>query len=572
MLGTLCVAAGVVTGAPAPATADAVDISTSTFTAPDGKTYTATNHIVQDRRGHGIRKEWLLVWAGSEKSTGSRQDPDFLAVIDATKHSPTYGKVVNTVTMGPDTQTEPHHMQYIWHKGDKIYAGAMFTSTTFVFDATKLPRLSLAGVAPPSQTPCGSVPDAYWVLKDGTAYGTYMGGPSVSGPCTYTNGEVRVGNGFGGSPGEIVRFGPDGRTLAEIPVARPTSEGATCKNNPAMAVKTCANPHGIQVREDLNRMVTADFLEVREILGPPGPPTGDPDDYLFSRDTVRIFDISQRNNPSLVSLSRLPNGPRQEPLPLVDEPYGAMETTVTNRPEHKGAFVSTMGGGVIYYTPDITDPNPVWREVFDDTTAFKKIFPTNTPTAGADGGSWLQTSPDDRYLYHTVRAGGLFSPGEALTGMVYVLDIQKLVAAGKDTRCSIDTIEEVTQGGAEPDCPAVLGILPIRDTTNDGGGGPHWGALDNFRLGWDGYYHETTQPKRLVVANYFVAAASQDGNHKVCMVDIGHHGRLSLDTSFSDGRHDGTCVNFNRNRWPHGATSYARPHGVLFAVADKDVR
>ena len=26
----------------------------------------------------------------------------------------------------------------------------------------------------PQDTPCGSVPDAYWVLNDGTAYGTIV--------------------------------------------------------------------------------------------------------------------------------------------------------------------------------------------------------------------------------------------------------------------------------------------------------------------------------------------------------------------------------------------------------------
>src|SRR5205823_14566175 len=61
-----------------------------------------------------------------------------------------------------------------------------------------------------------SVPDAYWVLNDGTAYGTYMGGPDLPGPCAYTNGDTAVGNGFAGSPGELVHIGPDGKTLAEV--------------------------------------------------------------------------------------------------------------------------------------------------------------------------------------------------------------------------------------------------------------------------------------------------------------------------------------------------------------------
>ena len=52
-----------------------------------------------------------------------------------------------------------------------------------------------------------------------------------------------------------------------------------------------------------------------------------------------------------------------------EEPRAAMETTVTNLPEHKGAFAQTMQGGAIYYTPDITADQPEWREVFDLTTS-----------------------------------------------------------------------------------------------------------------------------------------------------------------------------------------------------------
>src|SRR5205807_880024 len=107
----------------------------------------------------------------------------------------------------------------------------------------------------PQDTLCGSIPDAYWTLADHTAYGTYMGGPDVPGPCTYSDGSVRIGNGFGGSPGEIVHIGTDGSTLSEMPAASAASEDpANCPDYPLLPQATCANPHGIQVREDLKRM------------------------------------------------------------------------------------------------------------------------------------------------------------------------------------------------------------------------------------------------------------------------------------------------------------------------------
>ncbi|HEU5110469.1 MAG TPA: hypothetical protein VFT95_18160, partial [Micromonosporaceae bacterium] len=229
----------------------------------------------------------------------------------------------------------------------------------------------------------------------------------------------------------------------------------------------------------------------------------------------------------------------------------------------------TMGGAV-FYTPDITAPAPRWREVFDDTAAFRSLFPTNTPTAGGDVGSWIQVSPDDGLLYHVVMGGGPMSPPEyEAAGMMYVLDIRPLLRAGSRTRCSIDDLAEVETGGVEKDCPKLVSALPIFDETS---GGPHWAAMDNFTRGPDGRYRETSQIRRLALSNYFVARAQIDGDHRVCLIDVDRHGRLSLDRTFRDEHTGAACVHFDRDRWPHGAGGAAQPHGVLFTVADRDLR
>jgi hypothetical protein len=572
----------------------------SAFKATNGSTFTVTNHLVRSADvttsaapGHRPH-EWLLVWAGDTNaadSTGASirntplavnpvralnidgkdapPGPDFLAVIDADRDSPTYGKVVNTATVGPVVENEPHHMQYVFHKGDSIFAGGLYSDVTYVFDVKKLPQLSLSGINLPTDTPCGSIPDAYWVLKDHTAYGTYMGGPDVPGPCQYTDGQTRIGNGFGGSPGSIVRVGTDGATLSETPAALPTSEDATrCINYPVLPQATCANPHGIQVREDLNRMVASDYAEPRNIVLDPVKPQ---DANLF-RDTVRIFDISKRSDPKLISVSAMPNGPRVERNPGHEEPRGIMETTVTNQPGHKGAFAESMCGGVIYYTPDITNAKPVWREVFDDTRAARQVDPEVVEGGGCDGGGWLQTTPDDRYLYHAVIGRGPGSLDTYDTGsakMVYTLDIRKLLAAGTSTRCSIDHLDEVYDGGSESDCPTLTSVLPVKDLTS---GGPHWGALDNFQRGADGYFHETEDVSRIAISDYFVARTGVDGDHKVCMVDVTSNGHLSLDRSFRDENEGTPCVDFNRTTWPHGDYGNAKPHSELFVVSDGDLR
>lgn len=532
----------------------------------------------------GVPREYLVVWAGDNNvldrsgkqltnlpdvitpdllGQGDLIGPDFFAVVDATTGSPSYGKVVNTVTVGPLVENEPHHMQYIWHKGDNIFAGGLFTDVTYVLDTSKLPELKLKHVNLPTDTLCGSVPDAYWVTKDHAAYGTYMGGPDVPGPCTYSDGTTRIGNGFAGSPGELVRLDQDGRTVYEAPATPETDESEQrCDNIPRLGAATCANPHGIQAREDLDTLVTSDYNEPRNIIL---NPVQAPSSYL-RRPTVRTWDISDRDKPRLKAVSFLPDGPRVGRVPHQEEPRAAMETTVTNLPGHRGAFAETMQGGAIYYTPDITAAEPVWREVFDLTTSNKAADPTRNPYGGGSNGGWLQTSLDDKYLYHAVAGRQPNANGSDQGSPSYILklDIQDLLAAGTDTTCTIDTIEETVSGGAESDCPTIVDTLAAA-------GGPHWGALDNLELGSDGKYHETSDVKRIAYSNYFVARTGLNGDHRVCLVDVEEDQTLAVDEDFKDEGSGETCLDFDREEWPHGPWGPAKPHSMIFVTADEDI-
>ncbi|MEC3979170.1 hypothetical protein [Amycolatopsis sp. H20-H5] len=597
MAAALAVGAVTYTGSATSAYAD-VKVVTDAKTAADGKQYWVQNHLVQKdlaasaRSATGTPKKWLLVWAGDEniadtlvkdvknlpgslggglnKIKNALPGPDFLAVIDATQGSPTYGKVVNTATVGPLVENEPHHMQYVWHKGDTIYAGALFAAATYAFDVSALPQLKLKGVSLPTQTLGGSVPDAYWVLKDGTAYGTYMGGPVVPGPYVYQDGSTQVGNGFAGSPGEVVHFDQNAQVLSQSPAATPQGDNRKlCDNLPQLGKPTCANPHGIQAREDLNTLVTSDYAEPRNIIL---DPVKQPSPYL-RRPTVRTWDISDRNDPKLKSVSYLQDGPRADPAdPLHAESRAVMETTVTNLPGHKGAFAQTMQGGAVFYTPDITAAEPHWREVFDDGSANKAIYPNNDSNGASSNGGWIQTSPDDKYLYRAIvgrQKGTLSADDPGTTGGVYVLDIQKLLAAGDDYKGAIDTKEKAQQGGGD-DLPTVVGAAPINPGTP--GAGPHWGAYDNFVLGDDGFYHETKQPQHLAVSNYFVARSGLDGDHKVNLLNLGEDGKISVDQNFRDEFTGQVGLNFNRKSWPHGDFGNAKPHSELFVVADSDLK
>lgn len=566
-----------------------VQVTANHVRGTDGVDYTVTNHVVNtytQQGPDGKPKEYLLVWAGDEniadtaasdgtklpgslhnpanKATNALPGPDFLAVIDATKGSPAYGQVVNTATVGPLVENEPHHMQYVWHKGDTIYAGGLFSATTYAFDVHALPRIKLKSVSVPTDTPGGSVPDAYWTLKDGTAYGTYMGGPPLPGPHRYSDGSARVGNGFAGSPGEVVHFDHNGKVLSEAPAATPQGEDPKlCDDLPRLGTSTCANPHGIQVREDLNTMVTSDFVEPKNVILDPVKPLSP---YLY-RSTVRTWDISDRNHPKVTSVSYLPDGPRADPQdPLHRESRAAMENTVTHQPDHKGAFTQTMQGGAIFYTPDITAPNPQWREVFDDGAANKTFNPTSDSNGAGTNGGWIQTSPDDHFLYHSMvgRPQGTLGPNDPGTpGGVYTLDISKLVNAGEHPTCDLSTQQR-------QDCPTPAGAVGINSTQP--GQGPHFGTVDNFDLGPDGTYHETNHPGRIAATDYFVARSGLDGDHKVCMITLGQDGKLTLDTDFRDEFTHQPCLDFNRTVWPHGPFGHAKPHKALFVVADKDVQ
>ncbi len=303
--------------------------------------------------------------------------PDFMAVVDATKGSPDYGKVVNTATVGPLVENEPHHMQYSWRKGDKIYAGGLYSAATYVFDVSRAAgaqalrrsacRRRRSAVRCRTPTGCSrtapptartwaarSCPDPCKLLA------TARCAPATASPAR----PVR-------SSGSVTRTA---RTWSR-PRPRPRHPRIRqqCLNMPALGQPTCANPHGIQVREDLNTMVTSDYAEPRDDHPRPGQ-----EPVAVPATTDRAHVGHQRPQPPEGQVGVLPArpGPRSGPEdPLRNENRAVMETTVTNQPGHKGAFAQTMQGGAIYYTPDITVPDPQWKEVFDLSTSAPEFGP-----------------------------------------------------------------------------------------------------------------------------------------------------------------------------------------------------
>ena len=377
-------------------------------------------------------------------------------------------------------------MQYIWHKGNKIFAGGLFTDVTYVIDTSKLPALSLKHVNLPTDTLCGSVPDAYWVTKDGKAYGTYMGGPDVPGPCTYSDGTTRIGNGFAGSPGEVVRLDQNGKTVYEAPATPKSGESdAALRQHPAALGADVRQPARHPGPRGPRRRWSPATTTSRATSSSTRWPA--PSSFL-RRPTVRTWDISDPDKPKLKSVSFLPDGPRVGKVAHQEEPRAVMETTVTNLPGHKGAFAQTMQGGAIYYTPDITaEQADVARGLRPDDRQQDRRTRTRTRTAAARNGGWIQTSLDDKYLYHAV-IGRQPSGTDKGSPVVHPQAGHPQAArVGHATRRAPSTRSR------RPSTVAPRPTARRSSTSSPAPGGPHWGALDNFKLGSDGYYHETTE-------------------------------------------------------------------------------
>jgi hypothetical protein len=631
---------------------------------------TAPNHA----QAYYCRQEYIVVWAGKQNAADLDgtdisdyiQDmtinpegltemavPQFtpgmdaLAVIDARKYNanhtqnPEYGHVVNLATLNIDggIECEPHHMQYSWVNGENLLLGCLFSSWTFGVSVKDIPNVQMLTTNTPLAVPEGSIPDAFDAVKydnknhaDDEYIGTWMGGPLYN---------------FGGSPGALVTMNGQGQIKAVTPagsigqIFTDPREAAVCTVREAEPAGTCANPHGIQARPDLNTMVTDDYAEPREIVLDPVKPA---DVYAF-RPTVRLWNISNVDKPVETSVAHMPATWR-DPANPAHVNIGIMEGAKTHAAPNattcgtgiapadckpgdaakdydgsflwsKGFFSESMCGGGVFWDPDVTQKipsgvsSPEWHQVWDD--GFSQLATNSTgdnsgannvnggfedEPGGCAGGAWVQTSPNNRWLFHSVQgrvplADNYFDQGSLK--MVYLLDISHLVSDGekgietcnmtaKDPKTGIEQALELAQimNNIVPkgnpnndtaqyeqnpktevaDCPILLDVLIVHDPTT---GGPHWGDLDNHTIDANGY------PTRMTFDDYFVARTGVDGDHRLYMVDISRDGNLTYDKSFIDEEDGSLGVDFNRSDWygvPDGG--FYKPHGMVWVCPPAD--
>ncbi len=608
------------------------------------------------------RQEYIVVWAGKQNAAdvdgtdisdliqnmtinpeglSEMAIPQFapgldaLAVIDARKYNadhtlnPYYGHVVNLATLNVDggVECEPHHTQYDWINGENLILGCLFSSWTFGVSVKDIPNVSALVTNTPLSVVQGSIPDAFDAVKYDNAnhandeyIGTWMGGPLYN---------------FGGSPGALATLDGSGHILSVTPagsigqILTDPREAAACNVLEAEPVGTCANPHGVQARPDLGTMVTDDYAEPREIVLDPIKP---PDIYAF-RPTVRIWNIKNPLHPVETSIAHMPITWR-DPANPAHTNIGIMEGAKTHAAPDgtygttkayngyflpsKGFFAESMCGGGVFWTPNVTDLPPVstneWHQVWDD--GFSQLATNSTgdnsgannvnggfedEPGGCSGGAWVQTSPNNRWLFHTVQgrvplADNYFDQGEEK--MVYVLDISHLVKDGEKgvVNCDMNaTVKSgpyagiktglaeaeiannvVPSGNAQNDtaqyaespkteigdCPVLLDVLIVHDPTT---GGPHWGALDNHSIDSDGF------PTRMAFDDYFVARTGVDGDHRLYVVDIARNGNLTYDKNFVDEEDGSIGVDFNRRDW-YGLPDqgFYKPHAMTWVCPPTD--
>jgi len=520
-------------------------------------------------------------------------------VLDARKHNPDgsanpgYGKVVNFVQLPLPwgVETEAHHMQYQWNDGDPLLAGGLFNDTTFIADVTNIPSVKLVNTITPLDTPGGSVPDAYDGAGHGRFIGTYMGGPNTN---------------FAGSPGEVVAFKPDpekGLVVAsETPGGRVDAteidnDGGVpepCNDDEGFPENTCANPHGVQVRPDLHRMITSDYGQPRAVVTDPVKPDGG----RFFRPTVRIWDTKDPDHPKLISVAHMPRGWRTpQDVSTMHLNRGIMENAKTwprtrsfpRTLRSKGHFAGAMCGGGVFFTPDVTklkaDSSKQWNEVWDDGFSLLsarggRLDDWIDDSGPCEGGAWTQTSRDNHWLFRIVTGQqpnqeNLQNRGQPVK-ILYSLNIKPLIRSAQDGRVTCDlangmdldrdgTVDltpqqaftKLASGERVADCPRLLSTLIVDDTTS---GGPHWGAIDNHSLTARG------APTRLVFSDYFVARSGVDGNHKMFMVDVDPHtGKLSYDETWRDEITGKLGINFNRKDWPgNPGAGFYKPHSMVW--------
>jgi len=359
---------------------------------------------------------YLAVWSSDKETNDPSLNTDFLAIIDVDPRSPTYGKVVNTASLQniPGTNllndlgltdalglttmyglpstgipsgalNEAHHMTHepIVVGGHRyLYLGGLISANVLRCDVTdplNIPTCPLVTSAQEVENFSGV--DDFVQAPNGNLLVTYMGAKDLT------------------TPGGVVELGLDGTVVNEYAAAK---AGGPTRYMPSVNGVTdtglLAHPHGIDIRKDLNLLVTSDFADPLSLA------TAATVEALTEDcgTTIRFWDLSHLDA-GPTAIAQVPVGKGRETWFENNAPEGVMSVALTHLHEHKGVFAASMGGGAIWYAPDATAAQPEFRMVY-------RAGP------GADAAIFFIT-PDDRFLVQPIQ--GNWSPGDAVYNRDY---------------------------------------------------------------------------------------------------------------------------------------------------------
>ncbi|HEX8781822.1 MAG TPA: selenium-binding protein SBP56-related protein, partial [Steroidobacteraceae bacterium] len=171
-------------------------------------------------------EDTLIVWAGDQ----ARVSPDFLAVVDFDRMSPSYGKVLRTVPLEGTSAigNEPHHVG-VSSDGRTLAVGGLLSilkgqDSVFFFDVSDPRNPRFLRSDKPAEA---SITDEFVPLAAGGFLVTFMGGAQ------------------GAAPGRVVEYDATLHSVRAWPT-QPPGDGF--------------NPHGVSVDDAHNLMLTSDFI------------------------------------------------------------------------------------------------------------------------------------------------------------------------------------------------------------------------------------------------------------------------------------------------------------------------
>jgi 56kDa selenium binding protein (SBP56) len=273
--------------------------------------------------GADHRENTLLVWASDKAHVA----PDFVAVLDFDRESPTYGKVLRTVplTGASAVGNEPHHVG-LARDGRTMALGGLLSvlrgqDQVFFFDVSD-PRdpTFIRSDNPPES----SITDEFAPLDNGGFLVTFMGGAN------------------GAQPGRVVEYNAGTGFVQAWPIA-PPPDGF--------------NPHGIAIDEAHNLMVTSDFICPVRTLHVHG---GDAADL---RASVRVWDLARREITKTIVVG--------DPA----HPAGTMEVQLIPRDQLLRAFTAGMVDNKLY----LVDPQQGTAKVVFDFDVFSTLNASAMP-------------------------------------------------------------------------------------------------------------------------------------------------------------------------------------------------